>query len=175
MTSTELPALHEGALVRRSGHEVADQDGGAGDEHDQADIEREISRFRPVGRPAVADPVAVEHDHDGHGGEHQGYGDFHRVMGGDGVFVTFAVLLHPSLPLENQSRTDESAAVRDCVITGRYFARKPAFSIRALWVVSALASQVLNSSPVMKVVLKAPFAMKSFQSGVSRTFWKRST
>lgn len=56
----------------------------------------------------------------------------------------------------------------------RYF-RKPAFAISDLCWSSADVSQVWNSLPVRKRVLKAPLAMKSFQSSVSRTLLKRST
>ena len=56
-----------------------------------------------------------------------------------------------------------------------HLARKPALVISDLCSSAALATQVLYSSPDMKVLEKAPFAMKSFHSGVSRTFSKRPT
>ena len=57
----------------------------------------------------------------------------------------------------------------------RYFAMNPASVISCLWVASAPSSHLRKSAPDIEVVLKAPFSMNSFQSGVSRTFFRRST
>ena len=54
-------------------------------------------------------------------------------------------------------------------------ARKPASAISSWWRSAASATHASYSSPVMKVVLKAPLLMKSCHSGVSRTFVNRST
>jgi hypothetical protein len=54
-------------------------------------------------------------------------------------------------------------------------ARKPACFISSWCCLSALATQVLNSSPVMKVWLKAPCSMNCFQSSVAITRLNRST
>ncbi len=55
-----------------------------------------------------------------------------------------------------------------------HFARNPASLISCLWVASFAVSHLVNSAPLIAVVLKAPFSMNSFQSGVSRTFFSRS-
>ena len=55
-----------------------------------------------------------------------------------------------------------------------YLARKPASFIRAWCSFSAASTHFTYSGPVMKLVLKAPFFMKSAHSGVSRTFLKTS-
>ena len=57
----------------------------------------------------------------------------------------------------------------------RYFIKKPASVISCRWLVSAPSSHLRNSAPDIVVVLKAPFSMYSFQSGVARTFVRRST
>jgi hypothetical protein len=55
-----------------------------------------------------------------------------------------------------------------------YFARNPASVMSCRWLISALVSHLTNSAPDNALVLKAPFSMNSFQSGVSRTFFIRS-
>ena len=54
-------------------------------------------------------------------------------------------------------------------------ARKPASAINCRCAASAPSSHLRNSAPVIEVVLNAPFSMYSFQSGVARTLFSRST
>src|SRR3546814_14472728 len=75
----ELPALDERAAAPVLG-EQRDGDGAeAGDHHRQADVEREVSGFRPVLRPAHAEPQAVHHHDAADDGNDRGDDDVRRT------------------------------------------------------------------------------------------------
>src|SRR5215212_1615381 len=172
----ELRAFDEVRPIRGVCEQVDAEGPGAHQEQDEANVERKIAGLRPVLGPAGADPPVVVHDDDRKSDEQTGHHELDCPRR-RGVLLAACLVSHSDLlELEKRARKKTSAAVGLRWSSKRQdFARKPAFSIRLRCVSAALVSHCLNWSPVMKVVLKAPFSMKSFHSGVSRTFRKRST
>src|SRR5678815_1927273 len=147
--AAELLAVDEGAAVALGREHRLPEDAGAGDAQDQADVEREVARAGAIARPAGAERARL-HDDDGANGEQ------HRRD--DGV----------------NAAVPRQYGLRRAGLGGRvahYLARNPASVMSCLCIASAFTSQARYSAPLIEVVLKAPFSMKSFQSGVSRTFF----
>jgi hypothetical protein len=123
-----------------------------GDADDQADIEREVARLRPVHLlPAEAQAHAVGDDDSAENEEERRYDQL-------GALGT------------------KRGPTR--VWTGIYCyfpAMKPAAFMSCTWRASSFATQSAYCLPASMVVLNAPSSISFFHSGVAVTFLKRST
>src|SRR5688572_12406499 len=148
--------------------------------NDQADVEWKVAGLRPVSGPAGAQSQAVGHDQRANT-DHDESDDNVNGAGRDQAAAGMFLILHweplaqsaPKAACDLEAETKGPWRIRQGPAV-RQPPMKPALVMRSLWVSAAFCSQPLKSSPSMKVVLKAPFAMNSCHSGVSRTFLNRS-
>src|SRR5690242_14574411 len=184
----ELPPLDERLI------EAADlaaqrvhEHGEAADADDERHVEREEARLRTFGRPAEAQLVALVDEGRAEEEQQRGHHRLHRARRDDAaaVVAVSACFIHVRGLLSRRERRcarvsrdgrPGKAAVSSLLqqLNAYFFARNPAFSIRPLCIVSASVSHFTYSGPVMNDWLNAACSVNSFQSGVSRTFFRRS-
>src|SRR6185369_5911347 len=154
--AAELLAVDEGAAVALGREHRLPEDAGAGDAEDEADVEREVARAGAVALPARAERARLHDDDRADREQHRRDDRVDAAVAGDDVL--------------------RRVVARGCAVRVAHFlAMKPASVISWACIASAFTSQARYSAPLIVVVLKAPFSMKSFQSGVSRTFFSRLT
>src|SRR5690606_35306543 len=139
------------------------------------DVKRKVAGTRAIRSPARAQLIAgIGND----GADHQQDGrdrSLHHVSGDAGANAIFRLipLFHREDP---QGRVEREAGAAGAAPGATpYLERNPAAFIDPRCVSSAFVSQSTYSLPLMVVWLNAPFSMYSFHSGVSRTFFSRST
>ena len=122
---------------------------GAGDQHDQRNVERKEAGLRPFGAPADPDLEAADDADHGQQRHEQRDADFDRPVGRTRPTGTVRGFTH------------RTVINRIATIT---WARKPAAFIRSSCRFSSLATQPRYSFPVMKLWLKAPSLISFFHS-----------
>src|SRR6267378_1591061 len=169
----QLVARHERFGGKRRISQSAYKDRRAGGADQQADIEGKIACLRPVASPLGAEPVAVEYDQGTDEEYDCGDADLHRLHR---CSRTLLPILHRTPPRARLSRRSSARARRSPPrAAGLHLARNPASLMSRMCRASSRATQSSYSFPLKVVWLNAPVSRKLFQSGVSRTFFSRST
>src|SRR5947209_3036646 len=150
----QLLARHERFGGERRVSQSTDEDRCAGGADEQADIKGKIAGLRPVVSPSGTQAVAVEYDQGAEKEYDDSDADFHRP---ERCRRMLLLAFHPLASAQS------------------YFARNPASFMSIMCRASSRATQASYSFPANVVWLNAPCSKKLFQSGVSRTFFSRST
>src|SRR5712692_162327 len=169
----QLLARHERFGGKRRIAQGAHQDRRARETDQQPHVEGKIAGLRPVVAPLGADTKAVEYDQGAEEEYDCGDAELHRL---DRCGRTLLPFLHRTSLRARLSRRSSARARRSPLrAAGLHLARKPASFMSMMCRASSRATQSSYSFPLTVVWLNAPVSRKLFQSGVSRTFFSRST